>query len=195
MSPTLPPPYFLSPFFKTLSPTLQKLMNWIMLSPPHLSSDPDNPSKIWNVHQIWAWSSNHLENNSSFFVFSSKKWHTKKKSSHSKIWLQWLLTKYAKDRQRYRIKPGSFFLISYGILELWKKTLWGKGVKFSFYRYICWVLMFENYIENMICCRPMLMVFARNDIIMTRKWNLNLISLKLYVYNWKYNESGKFFTL
>ena len=46
MSPTLPPPYFLSPFLKLLSPTLPKLMNWKLLSPPPLSSDPDNPPKF-----------------------------------------------------------------------------------------------------------------------------------------------------
>ena len=25
-------------------------MNWILFSPPPVSSDPDNPPKIWNVH-------------------------------------------------------------------------------------------------------------------------------------------------
>ena len=34
---------------KLLSPSLPILMNWILLSPPPLSSDPDTP-KIWNVH-------------------------------------------------------------------------------------------------------------------------------------------------
>ena len=46
LSPTTPPPYFLSPFLKTLSPTLPKLMNWILLSPPPLSSDPATPPKF-----------------------------------------------------------------------------------------------------------------------------------------------------
>ena len=29
------------------------------------------------------------------------------------------------DRQRCKIKVGSFFSISYGVLELWRKTLGG----------------------------------------------------------------------
>ena len=45
-----PPPIFCRHSLKLLSPTLPKLMNWILLSPPPLSSDPDNPPKIWNVH-------------------------------------------------------------------------------------------------------------------------------------------------
>ena len=40
LSLTLPPSYF---SLKLLSPTLPKLMNWILLSPPPLSSDPDSP--------------------------------------------------------------------------------------------------------------------------------------------------------
>ena len=49
MSPTLPPPpppTFCRHSLKRLSPTLPKLMNWILLSPPPLSSDPDNPPKF-----------------------------------------------------------------------------------------------------------------------------------------------------
>ena len=40
---------------KLLSPTLPKLMNWILLSPPPLSSDPDNPQNLERAHggQFW----------------------------------------------------------------------------------------------------------------------------------------------
>ena len=40
------PPIFCHHYSKFLSPTLPKLMNWILLSPPPLSSDPDNPPKF-----------------------------------------------------------------------------------------------------------------------------------------------------
>ena len=43
LSPTLPPLYFCCHSLKLLSPTFPKLMNWILLSPPPLSSDPDTP--------------------------------------------------------------------------------------------------------------------------------------------------------
>ena len=46
LPPPPPPPYILSPFFKTFVTHLLKLMNWILLSPPPLSSDPDNPPKF-----------------------------------------------------------------------------------------------------------------------------------------------------
>ena len=46
LSPTLPPPYFGRHSLKLLSPTLQTVMNWILLSPPPLSSDPDNSPKF-----------------------------------------------------------------------------------------------------------------------------------------------------
>ena len=38
--PPLHPPIFCCHFLKTLSPTLPKLVNWILLSPPPLSADP-----------------------------------------------------------------------------------------------------------------------------------------------------------
>ena len=50
--PPFHPPIFCCHSLKLLSPTLPKLMNWILLSPPPLSSDPDTP-KICNVH-LWA---------------------------------------------------------------------------------------------------------------------------------------------
>ena len=44
--PPFHPPIFCRHSSKLLSPTLPKLMNWILLSPPPLSSDPDNPPKF-----------------------------------------------------------------------------------------------------------------------------------------------------
>ena len=44
--PPFHPPIFCRHFSNLLSPTLPKLMNWILLSPPPLSSDPDNPPKF-----------------------------------------------------------------------------------------------------------------------------------------------------
>ena len=44
--PPFHPPIFCHHSLKLLSPTLPKLMNWILLSPPPLSSDPDNPPKF-----------------------------------------------------------------------------------------------------------------------------------------------------
>ena len=38
-------PHFCRHFLKLLSPTLPKLMNWILFSLPPLSSDPDTPQK------------------------------------------------------------------------------------------------------------------------------------------------------
>ena len=44
--PPFHPPIFCRHCLKLLSPTLPKLMNWILLSPPPLSSDPDNPQNL-----------------------------------------------------------------------------------------------------------------------------------------------------
>ena len=44
--PPFHPPIFRRRFFKNLSPTLPILMKWILLSPPPLSSDPDNPQNL-----------------------------------------------------------------------------------------------------------------------------------------------------
>ena len=44
--PPFHPPVFRRHSLKPLSTTLPILMNWILLSPPPLSSDPDNPPKI-----------------------------------------------------------------------------------------------------------------------------------------------------
>ena len=44
--PPFHPPNFCRHSLKLLSPTLPQLMNWILLSPPPLSSDPDNPQNL-----------------------------------------------------------------------------------------------------------------------------------------------------
>ena len=49
--PPFHPLFFCRHFSKLLSPTLQKLMNWILLSPPPLSSDPDNPQNLERAHR------------------------------------------------------------------------------------------------------------------------------------------------
>ena len=45
-SPTLTAPIFCRHSLKLLSPTLPKLMNWILLPPPPLSADPDTPQNL-----------------------------------------------------------------------------------------------------------------------------------------------------
>ena len=49
--PPFHPPSFCRHSLKLLSSTLPKLMNWILLSPPPLSSDPDNPPKFGTCTQ------------------------------------------------------------------------------------------------------------------------------------------------
>ena len=44
--PPFHPPNFCRHSLKLLSPTLPKLVNWMLLLPPPLSSDPDNPPKF-----------------------------------------------------------------------------------------------------------------------------------------------------
>ena len=96
--------------------TLKFLMN--------LNSGPKNSPMC----QIWAWSSNYLENNSSFFVFSTQKmtWHTGNKRL---LWQH--LTTMVIDKIRemsikgVKLKSESFFSISPGVLELWRKNLRG----------------------------------------------------------------------
>ena len=44
--PPFHPAIFCRHSLKPLSPTFPKLMNWILLSPPPLSSEPDNPPKF-----------------------------------------------------------------------------------------------------------------------------------------------------
>ena len=100
--------------------TLKFLMN--------LNSRPKNSP----MYQIWAWSSNYLENNSSFFVFSTQKmrWHTENKRL---LWQH--LTTLVIDKIRkmsikgVNLKSESFFSISPGVLELWRKNLRGGGFR------------------------------------------------------------------
>ena len=49
--PPFHPPIFCRHSLKLLSPTLPKLMNWILLSPPTLSSDPDTPQNLERAHR------------------------------------------------------------------------------------------------------------------------------------------------
>ena len=96
--------------------TLKFLMN--------LNSGPKNSPMC----QIWAWSSNYLENNSSFFVFSTQKmtWHTGNKRF---LWQH--LTTMVIDKIRkmsikgVKLKSESFFSISPCVLESWRKSLAG----------------------------------------------------------------------
>ena len=91
----------------------------------NLNSRPKNSP----MYQIWAWSSNYLENNSSFLVFSNQRmtWHTGNKRL---LWQH--LTTMVIDKIRkvsikgVKLKSESFFSISSGILELWRKTLGGR---------------------------------------------------------------------
>ena len=100
--------------------TLNFLMN--------LNSGPKNSPMC----QIWAWSSNYLENNSSFFVFSTQKmtWHTGNKRL---LWQH--LTTMVIDKIRkmsikgVKLKSESFFSISPGVLELWRKNIRGDGFR------------------------------------------------------------------
>ena len=100
--------------------TLKFLMN--------LNSGPKNSPMC----QIQAWSSNYLENNSSFFVFSTQKmtWHTRNKRL---LWQH--LTTMAIDKilnmsiKGVKLTSESFFSISPAVLELWRKNLRGGGFR------------------------------------------------------------------
>ena len=90
----------------------------------NLNSGPKNSP----LCQIWAWSSNYLENNSSFFVFSTPKmtWHAGNKRL---LWQHLITMVIDKIREMtvkgVKLKSESFFLISPGVLELWRKNLRG----------------------------------------------------------------------
>ena len=59
LSPTLPPPpppIFCRHSLKLLSPTLPILMNWILLSPPSLSTDPDTPQNLERAPGVFPFS-------------------------------------------------------------------------------------------------------------------------------------------
>ena len=46
------PPIFCRHSLKLLPPTLPKLMKWILLSPPPLSSDPDTPQNLERAQDV-----------------------------------------------------------------------------------------------------------------------------------------------
>ena len=59
--PPFHPPIFCSHSLKLLSPILPKLITWILLSPPPLSSDPDTPSKFGTC--TWVSNLSHVPTN------------------------------------------------------------------------------------------------------------------------------------
>ena len=80
--------------------------------------------------QIWAWSSNYLENNPSFFVFSTQKmtWHTGNKRLLWQHLTTMVIDKISKMSVKgVKLKSESFFSISPGVFELWRKNLRGGG--------------------------------------------------------------------
>ena len=90
----------------------------------NLNSEPKNSP----LCQIWALSSNYLENNSSLIVFQPKKWcdtlETKvamATSDYNGHWQNMQMTV-----KGVKLKSESFFSISPGILKLWRKTLVGR---------------------------------------------------------------------
>ena len=98
--------------------TLKFLMN--------LNSGPKNSPMC----QIWAWSSNYLENNSTFFVFSTQKmtWHTGNKRLLWQHLTRMVIAKICKmSIKGVKLKSEIFFSISPGVLELWRKNLRGGG--------------------------------------------------------------------
>ena len=72
--PPFHPPIFCRHSLRLLSPTLQKLMNWILLSPP-LFSDPDNPSKFGTCTKF------HSDSSSACYYCYSQQ-HTVSSNSH-----------------------------------------------------------------------------------------------------------------
>ena len=92
----------------------------------NLNSGPENNP----LYQIWAWSSNYLENNSIFFVFFSMPkmtWHTVNKRLLWQHLIRMVVDKICKMTVKgVKSKSESFFSISYGVLELWRKNLRGR---------------------------------------------------------------------
>ena len=97
--------------------TLKFLMN--------LNSGPKNSPMC----QIWAWSSNYLENNLSFFVFSTQKmtWHT----GNKRLLWQHLTTMVIDNIRKMsiksvKLKSESFISIFLGVWSYGGKTLGGR---------------------------------------------------------------------
>ena len=90
----------------------------------NLNSGPKNSPMC----QIWAWLSNYLENNSSFFVFLAQKmtWQTGNKRLLWQHFTTMVINKIRKmSIKGVKLKSESLFSISAGVLELWKKNLRG----------------------------------------------------------------------
>ena len=90
----------------------------------NLNSGPKNNP----LYQIWAWSSNYLENNSNFFIFSMAKitWHTVNQRLLWQPLMRMVIDKICKMTVKgVKSKSESFFLISSSILELWRRNLRG----------------------------------------------------------------------
>ena len=91
----------------------------------NLNSGPKNNP----LYQIWAWSSNYLENNLSLFVFSMAKmtWHTVSKRLQWQLLMRMVIDKICKMIVKgIKSKSEIFFSISHGVWELWRKTLGGR---------------------------------------------------------------------
>ena len=87
----------------------------------NLNSGPKNSP----LCQIWAWSSNYLENSLSFLAFSSQKmmWHTENKRLPWQHLITMVIDKIGiMTVKGVKLKSESFFSISYGVLELWRKN-------------------------------------------------------------------------
>ena len=89
-----------------------------------LNSGPKNSA----LYQIWAWSNNYIENNLSFFVFQPK--NDVHIGNKRLLWQHRTTMVVDKICKMYvkgaKLKSESFFLISIGVLELWRKTLGGR---------------------------------------------------------------------
>ena len=126
----------------------------------NLNSRPKNNP----LYQIWAWSSNYLENNSSFFV-----WHTVNKRLLLQPLMRMVIDKICKMTVKgVKSKSESFFSISHGVLDLWRKT-WGGGsasppppgmdrVK----SFVIWIIKLHNFVN--ICSKCM------TEIVVERFW-------------------------
>ena len=80
-----PPPIFCRHSSKLLSTTLPKLMNWILLAPPPLSSDLDNPPKFGTCTIEWH-SKMWFQGREQYFgwFYQLPLW-----CCHAKLWKSW----------------------------------------------------------------------------------------------------------
>ena len=99
----LHPPIFCHHSLKLLSPTLPKLMNWILLSSPPLSSDPDNPPKFGtctNLLLLLKYKRHHIDFKKHFHFIELESFFPK--SSHVKS------CRIPTGLSRARVPPPSF---------------------------------------------------------------------------------------